>query len=136
MWYLIGEIFFCLIVAAIVGIIIGWLLKSLFCKSSEKNDLSTEKRELFPEKDSDSVSNSTHREFIKDDLKKIKGIGTVIEKMLNDMGISTYHQIAGFSSEDIERISRELGVFKDRIHWDNWVEQAKELHFRKYGERI
>ncbi|POF34232.1 50S ribosomal protein L21 [Roseibium marinum] len=62
----------------------------------------------------------------KDDLKKISGVGPVLEKKLNALGIMTYEQIVGFSAEDITRVDEVLN-FKGRIERDNWVEQAKEL---------
>ncbi len=61
-----------------------------------------------------------------DDLKKISGVGPVIEKKLNALGITRYSQIAAFSREDIEKVDQELN-FKGRIDRDNWLEQAEEL---------
>ncbi|GAB4576941.1 MAG: 50S ribosomal protein L21 [Roseibium sp.] len=62
----------------------------------------------------------------KDDLKKISGVGPVLEKKLNALGITTYEQIINFSADDIARVDEVLN-FKGRIERDNWVEQAKEL---------
>ncbi|WP_298817721.1 50S ribosomal protein L21 [uncultured Roseibium sp.] len=62
----------------------------------------------------------------KDDLKKISGVGPVLEKKLNALGITTYEQIVNFSAEDIARVDEVLN-FKGRIERDNWVDQAKEL---------
>ncbi|WP_040616529.1 50S ribosomal protein L21 [Roseibium sp. TrichSKD4] len=61
-----------------------------------------------------------------DDLKKISGVGPVLEKKLNALGITTYDQIVNFSADDIARVDEVLN-FKGRIERDNWVEQAKEL---------
>jgi predicted flap endonuclease-1-like 5' DNA nuclease len=61
-----------------------------------------------------------------DDLKRIKGIGVLIEKKLNSLGVATYEDIANWTSEDIERISESLD-FKGRIQRENWVEQARIL---------
>lgn len=61
-----------------------------------------------------------------DDLKKISGVGPVLEKKLNALGITTYEQIVNFSADDIARVDEVLN-FKGRIERDNWVEQAKEL---------
>jgi predicted flap endonuclease-1-like 5' DNA nuclease len=61
-----------------------------------------------------------------DDLKRIRGIGVLIEKKLNALGIATYEQIANWTAEDIERVSRVL-EFKGRIERENWVEQARIL---------
>ena len=61
-----------------------------------------------------------------DDLKKISGVGPVLEKKLNALGITQYAQVAAFSPEDIERVDAELN-FKGRIERENWLEQAKTL---------
>jgi predicted flap endonuclease-1-like 5' DNA nuclease len=61
-----------------------------------------------------------------DDLKRIRGIGLLIEKRLNAMGISRYEQIAHWTAEDVERVSGKLD-FKGRIERENWIEQARIL---------
>ena len=63
----------------------------------------------------------------KDDLKEIKGIGPKIEATLNEMGVTTFAQIAAWKKEDIEAMSSKLGNFKDRITRDEWVKKAKKL---------
>ena len=49
-----------------------------------------------------------------DDLTKISGVGPVIVGKLEAMGITTFRQIADFTTVDIERIDEELN-FKGRI---------------------
>jgi len=84
-----------------------------------------------------SISKPAHTaEDSKDDLKKIHGIGPVIERVLNRMGLSTFRQIAGWDRTDIERMADKLNTFPDRIVRDNWVEGAKKQHFLKYGEKL
>jgi predicted flap endonuclease-1-like 5' DNA nuclease len=61
-----------------------------------------------------------------EDLKRIRGIGVLIEKKLNQMGIVAYDQIANWTAEEINRISQSLD-FKGRIERENWVEQARIL---------
>ncbi|MBI1384624.1 MAG: hypothetical protein GC150_06915 [Rhizobiales bacterium] len=61
-----------------------------------------------------------------DDLKRIRGIGVVIERKLFQMGITQYRQIADFTEADIESISEQLD-FKGRIERENWVGQARIL---------
>lgn len=61
-----------------------------------------------------------------DDLKRIRGIGILIEKKLNSLGITYYEQVANWTGADIERISRILD-FKGRIERENWIEQARIL---------
>ncbi|MCP5081922.1 MAG: 30S ribosomal protein S2 [Alphaproteobacteria bacterium] len=61
-----------------------------------------------------------------DDLKKISGVGPVLEEKLNGMGIFHYRQIAAFSPEDIAAVDDELN-FKGRIERDGWLQQAADL---------
>jgi predicted flap endonuclease-1-like 5' DNA nuclease len=61
-----------------------------------------------------------------DDLKRIRGIGVLTEKRLHAMGVLTYEDIANWTREDIDRVSKSLD-FKGRIERENWVEQARIL---------
>ncbi|MGH1352682.1 MAG: 50S ribosomal protein L21 [Methyloligellaceae bacterium] len=61
-----------------------------------------------------------------DDLKKISGVGPVLEKKLNALGITKYSQIAEFSDKDIQKVDEVLN-FKGRIQREDWISQAKEL---------
>jgi len=71
-----------------------------------------------------------------DDLKLIVGIGPVLERMLQRLGISTYRQIARWSERDIDEFDAKLPEFPGRIRRDSWVTQARELHQSKYGETL
>ena len=66
-----------------------------------------------------------------DDLKEIKGIGPVIEKKLNMLGIVSFKQVSTFTDEAIHQIARAVKFFPDRIKRDHWVQQAKELVTKK-----
>ncbi len=70
-----------------------------------------------------------------DDLTEIIGIGKVFERTLHDMGIWYFRQIAAFGPAEIARINSELKEFKGRIEHDDWIGQAKELHYKKYGDQ-
>jgi small subunit ribosomal protein S2 len=61
-----------------------------------------------------------------DDLKKISGVGPVLEKKLNDLGITTYAQIADLKKDEIAQIDDALS-FKGRIDRDDWKKQARDL---------
>lgn len=93
--------------------------------------------------DSGTHDNSTsgrttgkHRTTQKDDLKQIHGIGPVMERVLNRMGMFTFRQIAEWKDQDVEQMASELNTFPDRIRHDNWIAGAKEQHFLKYGEEL
>ncbi len=61
-----------------------------------------------------------------DNLQEIKGIGAVLEKKLNAMGIERFEQIASWTETDIAEIDEQLN-FRGRIQREKWVEQAREL---------
>ncbi len=61
-----------------------------------------------------------------DDLKKISGVGKVLEGKLNSLGITRFDQIAAFTAEDIAKVD-ELLNFKGRIEREDWIAQATEL---------
>ena len=61
-----------------------------------------------------------------DDLKRLSGVGPVLEKKLHALGITAFAQIAAWTEEDITRVDEELN-FKGRIEREGWVDQAKTL---------
>ena len=61
-----------------------------------------------------------------DDLKKISGVGPVIEEKLHKLGITSFSQIAAFTPEEIADVDEKLN-FKGRIERDDWLSQAKIL---------
>ena len=71
-----------------------------------------------------------------DDLKLIVGVGPVLERMLQQLGISTYRQIARWSERDIDLFDARLAEFPGRIRRDAWVTQARALHQSKFGETL
>lgn len=59
-----------------------------------------------------------------DDLTQIKGVGPKLAATLNDLGVTSFRQIAGWDDADIDRIDAQLGRFEGRIRRDDWVAQA------------
>jgi NADH-quinone oxidoreductase subunit E len=62
-----------------------------------------------------------------DDLKLIWGVGPKLEKMLHDMGVWHFDQIASWGAAEIKWVDERLGTFKGRASRDDWVDQAKKL---------
>lgn len=62
-----------------------------------------------------------------DDLKKIRGVGPVLEQTLNALGIYFFHQIAAFNADHIDWVAHHINTFPGRIERDQWVEQASAL---------
>lgn len=61
-----------------------------------------------------------------DDLKKIKGVGKVLEGKLNAAGIFHFWQVAGLKPDQIEELENDMS-FPGRVGRDDWIAQAKEL---------
>ena len=64
---------------------------------------------------------------IPDNLLLLKGVGPKLNTLLGSHGITSFAQIANWSSADIAEIDAKLGTFAGRIGRDNWVDQAKLL---------
>ena len=71
-----------------------------------------------------------------DDLKLIVGVGPVLERMLYQLGITAYRQIARWTERDVDEFDARLHEFPGRIRRDGWVTQARALHQSKYGEML
>ncbi|MBV2360792.1 50S ribosomal protein L21 [Thalassococcus sp. CAU 1522] len=61
-----------------------------------------------------------------DDLTQISGVGPVIVKKLNALGVTTFAQIAAWTADDVAAMDEKLN-FKGRIERDDWIAQAKKL---------
>ena len=64
---------------------------------------------------------------IPDNLELIKGLGPKVNKMLKELGITSFAQVARWTAADVAEIDGKLGAFAGRITRDNWVDQAQLL---------
>ena len=62
-----------------------------------------------------------------DDLKLIWGVGPKLEKMLHDMGVWHFDQIASWTTAELKWVDARLEGFKGRATRDEWIEQSKKL---------
>lgn len=60
-----------------------------------------------------------------DDLKRIRGVGPVVEELLHDVGVYYFWQVAQWTEEDVKDVDARLEAFKGRIGRDLWVFQAR-----------
>lgn len=67
-----------------------------------------------------------------DDLKRIYGIGPVLEARLNALGLFRYEQIGRWGEEEIEAFQAQLPEFPGRIRREAWVKSARDEYLRKY----
>ena len=62
-----------------------------------------------------------------DDLSRIKGLGPKLQKLLPELGVTSFAQIAAMTDADLAELDSKLGAFAGRPAKDSWVEQAKFL---------
>lgn len=144
-----------LIVAGILGFIIGYISRQRTIRELEGELASTERAvddclkapvAVVTATDSESLvlnrirARANEINFARigvasaanaDDLKVIVGVGPFLEKKLHAIGIYTFRQIANFTQEDIEKVNDIIEFFPGRIERDNWVGQAAELAAKK-----
>lgn len=149
MFYLFMQTLFWIILAFVLGLIVGWWLRGRFIGEQKvEHDASpitkvaaaavvAQPLPVVPEPVAElaEVAAPTIDEQWKplvgtgedkDDLKRIKGIGPVIEKSLNGLGIFTFQQISDFSPDNVKWVDSHIN-FPGRINREEWVSQATEL---------
>ena len=85
------------------------------------------KRETKKRDQVQSVSAIAHIPVPKDDLKLITGVGPGLEKKLQDVGITSFEQIANLSDLQIADLEANVVKFTGRIKRDDWIGQAQKL---------
>ena len=70
-----------------------------------------------------------------DDLTRIKGVTSVLEAKLYEIGVYRFKQIATWNTSQINAFSDRLS-FKGRIEREEWISQARALHQEEYGEHV
>jgi len=151
-----SQMILCLLLAALLGFIIGYLFGKGTCASDECGSTTEVNHEdshdshetqsiasataastvatsktahASPEptvEDDKPVLLSAPRNGQKDNLTRIKGIGIKIEEALNTIGIYHFDQIASWDAENIAWADNTLG-FPGRAEREAWVAQAKAL---------
>jgi predicted flap endonuclease-1-like 5' DNA nuclease len=104
----------------------------------EKNFMEMEKQQRMAINDArktaaQSTNGKKPAEQEKDNLQEIIGIGKVFEHTLHELGIHSFRQLANFGPSDISRVNAELKEFRGRMEQDDWIGQAKDLLYKKYG---
>jgi predicted flap endonuclease-1-like 5' DNA nuclease len=71
-----------------------------------------------------------------DDLRRIRGIGPAMERLLNEQGIVTFRQLALLNDAGVAELEKRLPGVPGRVRRDRWVEQAQKLHVETHGDPI
>jgi predicted flap endonuclease-1-like 5' DNA nuclease len=147
-----SQIVICLIIAALLGGIIGYLIGRGSCaeKSQCHENHPTAKHPLHIDQQNGEKTQQTTvvpnvqtkervkavgtkplllsepREGGKDNLQLIKGVGKVLEAVLNETGIYHFDQIANLTKEEATWLDNSI-AFPGRIQREDWIGQAKQL---------
>jgi len=73
-----------------------------------------------------------------DDLKRIKGVGAVIEKTLHGLGVYQFDQIANWTSDNVTWVEKFI-AFPGRVQRESWVDQARTLasgNITEFAKRV
>ena len=62
-----------------------------------------------------------------DDLKQLKGVGPKFVARLNELGVTSFAQLATFSGTELAHLDERLGPFRGRLARDRVAEQAHYL---------
>jgi len=133
------QIVVCLIITALIGGVIGYFIGKNSCKKKyslkektnnilymDKQDNRNNNQPTTKTLGSVPILLSEARDGEKDNLQRIKGVGVVLEKVLNETGIYHFDQIANLSQEEITWLDK-LIAFPGRIQREKWINQAKDL---------
>ena len=124
------------LITLFLGLLIGWLIEWVIDYFYWRRRYVEREVVRAPQPTSESrvapVGDLEPRPAVKvapDDLKVIKGIGTVIERKLNEAGIYSFEQLGNLTPADLRRI---LGSAIERLaNEEDLLQQARDLARRK-----
>ena len=130
MWYLFLQVWFLLLISFILGWTLHWFLCCRGSKSVPTEDTTPANAaavdiEIATDPGMKPPTMNARPENV-DDLKRIKGVGNVIEKTLNELGIFNFAQIAAWNQSHVLWIENYV-AFPGRVKREEWVAQAKTL---------
>ena len=62
-----------------------------------------------------------------DDLKRISGVGPVMEQKLHQLGIYTFDQVSRMTDREYDLLDSIIDEFPGRAKRDDWAGQATKL---------
>ncbi len=104
-----------------IGLFGAAILSFLLYRLLRPRTVITPKPLIVKQSDLPPLMKATKPQIRKDPLVKIRGIGPVTEKSLNDDGIISFAQLANASPSDLERYTGK------RYNPKDWIERAAEL---------
>ncbi len=149
---LIREYYPAILVAIVIGLIVGYLIfrprqrvrltdsaplrphMTGHARDSrrEANDIASEAAAAASDVSGEIIGARVHKHLANgvdeaDDFQRIKGVGPRLAEMLHARGFFHFEQLAHLTSHEIDLLDRQLGPFSGRIRRDRIVEQATYL---------
>ena len=124
MGYLISQMLFCLLAAALLGFLLGWWMRGTRCRR-ELDDLERSWRERW---DAERVEvNTLHTAAPTgiDDLTRIEGVGPKIAELLQAAGYSSFAGVAAAGGEALKQVLDNAGERFQMHDPTTWPEQAR-----------
>lgn len=122
----------------VLGLLVGWLIewlidffywRSRYAEKETVDTYSVQTASTARTSLADQMESLPAAQVVPDDLKVIKGIGTVIERKLNDAGVYTFEQLGNLTVADLRSI---LGNVIERLsNEESLLQQARDLARRK-----
>lgn len=97
-------------------------------------DASGDGKKLRPEQGAPPNGLLVERPDRTDRLQAISGIGPVLERLLNELGIYRFGQLARLTPDNIEWLASRIDWFPQRIQREDWVGQARRLHHEAHPD--
>jgi predicted flap endonuclease-1-like 5' DNA nuclease len=95
--------------------------------SAQEFDKTEAKKPKKQSKSGKKSSSPKKDKKLADDLKKLPGLGTSIEKKLNDEGVFSFKQLAELKESDLDKLNVKIPGFKIRYERYEWKKEAGEL---------
>lgn len=124
-----SQIVLCLVLAAFLGFLIGFLMGKSFCikKAPVYDSITPHGGAAAGNVYNKPLIRSAPRPKGKDILSEIDGIDRDMEKNLNALGIFHFDQIAKWNSKNCHWVEEYFTLEDNQIKEQNWIEQAKKL---------
>ncbi|MCP4969198.1 MAG: hypothetical protein GY932_01235 [Arcobacter sp.] len=124
-----SQIVLCLVIAAFLGFLIGFILGK--SKGTDNKSLYNTNSISYGGAQGNIYNKplirSSPRPMGKDDLQEIEGIDTELEDKLNELGIFHFDQIAKWNAKNCHWVEEFFILEDNQIKEANWIEQAKGL---------
>lgn len=124
-----SQIVLCLVIAAFLGFLIGFLMGKSFCikNSSVYDKITPHGGSAAGNIYNKPLIRSAPRPRGKDTLSEIDGISKELEVKLNNLGIFHFDQIAKWNPKNCHWVEEYFVLEDNQIEEQNWISQAKNL---------